>query len=246
VTENQTTRWLLKPAVFVAAIVPAAILIYLTWAAYNGNRSAWPALTGNLSANPLEDITHQTGDWALRFLCITLAITPLRRLTGWNGAIRFRRMMGLFAFFYATLHFLTWAILDRFISLDFPDGVVSWTAVRTFVASVVDDIYKRTFITLGFAAFVAMWPLALTSTAGMIRRLGGRRWQRLHRLIYFSAAAVPIHYFLSVKSDFRHPATYGLIVAILLGFRVYWSRAHAKPARARSPVAERGIGNLMP
>ena len=97
-TENQITRWLVKPVVFLAAATPAVILLYLTWAAYNGNRSAWPALTGNLSANPLEDITHQTGDWALRFLCITLAITPLRRLTGWNGAIRFRRMLGLFAF----------------------------------------------------------------------------------------------------------------------------------------------------
>ena len=149
-TENQITRWLLKPAVFLAAVTPAGILIYLTWAAYNGNQSAWPALTGNLSANPLEDITHRTGDWALRFLCITLAVTPLRRLTGWNGAIRFRRMLGLFAFFYGTLHFLTWAILDRFISLNFPGSVMSWVAVRTFVASVGDDIYKRKFITIGF------------------------------------------------------------------------------------------------
>jgi methionine sulfoxide reductase heme-binding subunit len=245
VTENQITRWLLKPAVFLAAVIPAAILIYLTWAAYSGNQSAWPALTGNLSANPLEDITHRTGDWALRFLCITLAVTPLRRLTGWNGAIRFRRMLGLFAFFYGTLHFLTWAILDRFISLDFPNGVMSWTAVRTFAASVGDDIYKRTFITVGFAAFVAMLPLALTSTAGMIRRLGGRRWQRLHRLIYFSAAAAPIHYMLSVKSDLRSPAAYGLIVAILLGVRVYWARRQKKPARAGRPVTERGVEDLI-
>jgi sulfoxide reductase heme-binding subunit YedZ len=236
VTENQITRWLLKPAVFVAAFVPAAILIYLTWVAYNGKPSAWPALTGNLSANPLEDITHETGDWALRFLCITLAITPLRRLTGWNSAIRFRRMMGLFAFFYATLHFLTWAILDRYISLDFPNGPFAWSAVRIFAASVVDDIYKRMFITIGFAAFVAMWPLALTSTAGMIRRLGGRRWRRLHRLIYFSAVAVPIHYFLSVKADYRHPATYGLIVAILLGLRLYWARSKTRPATVRTPA----------
>jgi methionine sulfoxide reductase heme-binding subunit len=232
VTENQITRWLLKPAVFVAALVPAVILFYLTWGAYNGNPSAWPALTGNLSANPLEDITHRTGDWALRFLCITLAVTPLRRLTGWNGAIRFRRMMGLFAFFYATLHFLTWAILDRYISLALPGSVFSWTVMRTFAASVVDDVYKRTFITVGFAAFVALLPLALTSTAGMIRRLGGRRWRRLHRLIYFSAVAVPIHYMLSVKSDIRSPAAYGLIVAILLGLRLYWARARARPAPA--------------
>ena len=235
-TENQITRWLLKPAVFIAALVPAAILFYLTWGAYNGNPSAWPGLTGHLSANPLEDITHRTGDWALRFLCITLAITPLRRLTGWNGAIRFRRMTGLFAFFYATLHFLTWAILDRYISLDFPDGPWAWSAVRIFAASVVDDIYKRTFITIGFAAFLALWPLALTSTAGMIRRLGGRRWRRLHRLIYFSAVAAPIHYLLSVKADYRSPATYGLIVAILLGLRLYWARLKTPQATARTPA----------
>ena len=245
-TANQITRWLLKPTVFLAAVTPAVILIYLTWSAYNGNQSAWPALTGNLSANPLEDITHETGDWALRFLCITLAITPLRRLTGWNGAIRFRRMLGLFAFFYGTLHFLTWAILDRYISLDFPNGPLAWSAVRTFSASVVDDIYKRTFITIGFATFVAMWPLALTSTAGMIRRLGARRWQKLHRLIYFSAVAAPIHYLLSVKADIRSPATYGLIVAILLGFRVYWARMHRKPARVGTPATERRIGDLIP
>ena len=122
---------------FIAALVPAVILIYLTWAAYNGQTSAWPALTGNFSANPLEDITHGTGDWALRFLCITLAITPLRRLTGWNGAIRFRRMLGLFAFFYAMLHFLTYALLDRFASLDFAGGMLSWAAVRALAAWIV-------------------------------------------------------------------------------------------------------------
>lgn len=235
-TPNQITRWLLKPAVFLAAVTPAAMLIYLTWAAYNDNQSAWPALTGNLSANPLEDITHETGDWTLRFLCITLAVTPLRRLTGWNGAIRFRRMLGLFAFFYATLHFLTWAILDRYFSLNLPDDAMSWSAVRVFAASVGEDIYKRKFITIGFAAFVAMWPLALTSTAGMIRRLGGRRWQRLHRLIYFSAVAAVIHYLWLVKSDIRQPALYGLIVGILLGLRVYWARVRTRPAAARSPT----------
>lgn len=233
-TETQITRRLLKPAVFVAALVPAAILIYLTWAAYNGNQSAWPALTGNLSANPLEDITHQTGDWALRFLCITLTITPLRRLTGWNGAIRFRRMLGLFAFFYATLHFLIYAFLDRFASLEFTGGIVSWAAARALGAWIVDDIYKRKFITIGFVAFVAMWPLALTSTTGMIRRLGGRRWQRLHRLIYVSAVAAVIHYVWLVKSDIRTPVTYGAIVAILLGFRLYWARRRPLPAAART------------
>jgi methionine sulfoxide reductase heme-binding subunit len=234
VTQNQILRWVLKPAVFIAALVPALILFYLTWAAYNGQPSAWPALTGNFSANPLEDITHGTGDWALRFLCITLAITPLRRLTGWNGAIRFRRMLGLFAFFYATLHFLTYALLDRFASLDFTGGVMTWGTVRALMAWIVDDIYKRPFITIGFAAFVALVPLALTSTAGMIRRLGGRRWQRLHRLIYPAAIAGVVHYWMLVKSDIRLPLYYGIVVAVLLGVRLYWARTKRPQERIRT------------
>jgi sulfoxide reductase heme-binding subunit YedZ len=238
VTETQIIRRLLKPAVFLAAAIPAVILIYLTWAAYNGRASAWPALTGNFGANPLEDVTHGTGDWAIRFLCVTLAITPLRRLTGWNGAIRFRRMLGLFAFFYATLHFLTYALLDRFASLDFPNGMLSGTAVRMLAASIADDIYKRPFITVGSVAFFAMVPLALTSTTGMIRRLGGRRWQMLHRLIYVSAVAAVIHYLWLVKSDIRHPLAYGLIVAVLLGLRAYWARARG--------VSVRAIRNIVP
>ena len=124
--------------------------------------------------------------------------------------------------------------------------MVSWTALRTFAASVGDDIYKRPFITIGFTALVAMVPLALTSTAGMIRRLGGRRWQRLHRLIYFSAVAAVIHYFWLVKSDLRRPITYGLIVAILLGFRAYWARTHARPVHAPAAVAQRGVSNPIP
>ena len=235
-TQNQFLRWLLKPAVFIAALVPAVSLIYLTWAAYNGQTSAWPALTGNFSANPLEDITHETGDWALRFLCFTLAITPLRRLAGWNGAIRFRRMLGLFAFFYAVLHFLTYALLDRYASLDFTGGMLSWAAVRALAAWIVDDIYKRPFITIGFAAFVALVPLALTSTAGMIRRLGGRRWQILHWLIYPAAVLGVIHYWMLVKSDIRLPAYYGLAVGVLLAFRVYWARLR-KSRTARQTAA---------
>ena len=197
--------------VFVAGLLPTAHL-------------AWAYFTHQLSANPLDDLTDVTGTWTLRFLILTLSCTPIRMIFRWNDAVRFRRRLGLFAFFYGTLHFLTWAILDRYISLDFPDGALSWSAVRTFAASVGEDIYKRKFITAGFAAFVAMWPLAITSTTGMIRRLGGRRWQRLHRLIYFSAVAAVIHYTWLVKSDIRRPMTYGLIVAILLGFRLYWAR----------------------
>lgn len=222
-TLNQIIRWLLKPAVFLASLVPAVILAYLTSLAYAGRTSAWPALTGNFSANPLEDITHQTGLWSLRFLCVTLAVTPLRRLTGWNGAIRFRRMLGLFAFSYGTLHVLTYALLDRFASLEVPD-MMSWTSWRALLLWIADDIYKRPFITVGFAAFVAMVPLAITSTAGMIRRLGGRRWQMLHRLIYLSAVCGVVHYLWLVKADIRHPVAYGAVVGVLLAFRIVWAR----------------------
>ena len=202
---------ILKVAVFIAALGPLSWLV-------------WAALTGNLSANPLSDITNETGDWALRFVCITLAITPLRRLTGWNRIIRFRRMVGLYAFFYATLHFLTYIIVDRFAGLDFPDGIVAWSTVGNLAKSVGADIYKRPFITVGFAAWLTMVPLAVTSTAGWIRRLGGRRWNRLHKLVYATGVIAVIHYWWLVKADVTRPLRYGAIVAILLAARVYWSR----------------------
>jgi sulfoxide reductase heme-binding subunit YedZ len=236
VTANQLIRWVLKPVIFVAALVPAVTLAYLTWAAYHGEPSAWPALTGNFSPNPLSDITNKTGLWTLRFLCLTLAVTPLRRLTGWNGAVRFRRMFGLFAFFYGTLHFLTYAILDRFMSLEAPDmaSAAAWRALGVWIA---DDIAMRPFITVGFTAFALMVPLALTSTAGMIRRLGGRRWQQLHRFVYVSAIAGVVHFWWLVKLDIRRPAFYGLVVALLLGFRVISARKRAATERAaRQPA----------
>jgi sulfoxide reductase heme-binding subunit YedZ len=223
-----------QPVLFVASLAPALSLGYLTWTAYHGEPSAWPAVTGNFSANPLEDITHETGLWALRFLCLTLVATPLRRLTGWNAAIRFRRMLGLFAFFYAVLHVLTYAILDRFMSLAVPD-MMSWASWRALASSILDDIVKRPYITVGFLAFVAMVPLAVTSTAGMIRRLGGRRWQQLHRLIYLSAIGGVVHYWWLVKADIRHPLAYAVVVGVLLVFRVYWAR------RRRTPAAARGV-----
>ena len=192
----------------------------------------WAALTGHLSPNPLSDLTNETGTWTLRFLCITLAVTPLRRLTGWNGVIRFRRMTGLFAFFYATLHFLTYVIADRFASLDFPDGMLAWSTVRNLAKSVGEDIYKRPYITVGFTALMTLVPLAATSTAGMIRRLGGRRWNLLHRLVYVTGVLVVIHYWWLVKSDISRPLAYGIVVALLLGFRIYWSWWRTKPAHA--------------
>lgn len=207
---------------FLAALWPLAWLL-------------WAVGTGNFSADPLADITHETGDWTLRFLCITLAVTPLRRLTGWNGAIRFRRMLGLFAFFYGTLHLLIYLIADRYASLDFPSGVLAWQSVRAFAASVWSDIYKRPFITVGFTAWLCLLPLALTSTAGMIRRLGGKRWNQLHTLIYVSAVAGVVHYWWLVKADVRRPETYAAIVFVLLAFRIAWkvrsgSRATRRPA----------------
>jgi sulfoxide reductase heme-binding subunit YedZ len=198
----------------------------------------WAALTGNLSANPLGDITNETGVWTLRFICITLAITPLRRLTGWNGAIRFRRMAGLFAFFYGTLHFLTYVIVDRFAGLDFPDGMLALSTVRNLGRSVAADIYKRPFITVGFTTWMTMVPLALTSTAGMIRRLGGRRWNLLHRLVYATGLLGVLHYWWLVKADVSRPLTYGAVVAVLLAFRAY--RAMSQQTTTRTRIARAG------
>ncbi len=219
-----------KVFVFAAALGPVAWLV-------------WAAFTGNLSANPLSDITNETGVWTLRFLCLTIAITPLRRLTGWNVLIPFRRMTGLFAFFYGTLHLLTYVVVDRFAGLDFPDGIIAWTTVRNLAASVVEDIGKRPFITIGFTAWSTMVPLALTSTAGMIRRLGGRRWNLLHRLVYATAALGVVHYWWLVKADISRPMTYGLIVGVLLAMRIYWARTRSASSAAavRQPARNPSI-----
>jgi sulfoxide reductase heme-binding subunit YedZ len=223
-----TIRWVLKPLAFAAGLAP---FVWLTWS----------ALTGNLSVNPLSDITLFTGDWTIRFICITLAISPLRQMTGWHALIRFRRMSGLFAFFYGTAHFLIYVIADRFAGLDFRDGIVSLTTARDLVASVGEDIYKRPFITIGFAAWLVMVPLALTSTTGMIRRLGGRRWQALHRLIYVTAIAGVIHYWWLVKSDIRPPLRYAIIVGLLLGARAVRAGLRARQAAGPRVAAPAGV-----
>ena len=178
--------------VFCAALIPAAQL------AYGG-------LTGQLTANPIQYLTHQTGDAAIALLIISLTITPLRRLTGWNELIRLRRMLGLFAFFYATLHLLTWAVLDQFFDL----------------TTMVEDIVERPFITIGMATFLLLLPLAITSTAAMIRRLG-RRWQQLHRLVYLAATTAVIHFWWGVKADIREPRLWALALTLLFGFRLWW------------------------
>lgn len=223
-----TTRLPVHPVtrfvVFAAGLGPAGWLV-------------WAILTGNLSANPLSDITLETGSWTLRFLCITLAITPLRQITGWHWLVRFRRMMGLYAFFYGTLHFLIYVVADRFAALDFPDGIVAWSTAARLARSVAEDIYKRPFITIGFLAWLVMVPLAITSTQGWIRRLG-KRWTRLHRLVYVSAVAGVVHFWWLVKADVSRPTIYGIVVAALLAFRVWRARAkRTSVAPARTAVS---------
>lgn len=219
-TTHQALRLIVKPVVFVAALGPVA---WLTWA----------GLTGNLSVNPLSDLTNETGLWAIRFLCLSLAVTPLRRLTGWNAVITFRRMLGLYAFFYGALHFLVYTIVDRFAGLDFPDGIVAWSTARNLAMSVGEDIYKRPFITIGFTALMLMLPLAVTSTKGWIRRLG-KRWAALHRLAYVAGIAAVVHYYWLVKADISSPLRYAAILAVLFGVRVYWARVRPMLAAARS------------
>ena len=212
-------KWL-KPPVFALCLLPVLVLLL------QGFHEQWHAdsllaflrLQQDLGANPIEKITHATGDWILIFLCITLAITPARRILGQPWLIKFRRMFGLFAFFYACLHFLTYIWLDQFFS---------WS-------SIVKDVAKRSFVTAGFTAFVLLIPLALTSTAGWIRRLGGKRWQQLHRLVYISAIAGVVHYYWLVKSDVRLPLMYGAIVALLLGFRALQALRNRRHQAERS------------
>ncbi|HXB72435.1 MAG TPA: protein-methionine-sulfoxide reductase heme-binding subunit MsrQ [Candidatus Acidoferrales bacterium] len=165
---------------------------------------AWRAYHNDLTANPIEYITHFTGDWAIRFVVITLAITPLRKLLKLPDLIKFRRLLGLFAFFYGTLHFLTWFGLDKFFDIH----------------EILADFAKRRFITMGLLTFLSMIPLAVTSTTGWIRRLGGKRWQRLHKLIYVTGIAAVIHYYWLVKSDIRLPLLYGTLVGLLLLYRI--------------------------
>ena len=185
-------RRLAKPLVFILALIPLAGLIFIV-------------LTGRTSANPAEDILLTTGIWALRFLLITLAITPLRRITGWNRLIQYRRMFGLFAFFYAAVHLLSYLAFDRFFAVD----------------EILADVAKRPFITAGMAAFGLMIPLAVTSTAGWIRRLG-RRWQQLHRLVYLSGVAACLHFVWKVKVVIGEPIYYAAILGTLLGVRLLW------------------------
>jgi len=184
---------LVRACVFVAALAP------LTWLVVG-------FFIDELTANPIDYITDQTGTYALTCLVLSLAVTPVRRVTGWNQVIRLRRMLGLFAFFYACLHLGTWIILDHFF--DFP--------------FMLEDVVKRPFITMGMTTWLLLLPLALTSTQASIRRLG-RRWQKLHRLAYLAAVTAVVHFWWVVKADLRDPQLWALAVSVLLGSRVWWT-----------------------
>lgn len=183
----------IKTTLFVLCLMPLGLLI-------------WRGFTGKLTANPIEFITHTTGWWTLTFLLITLAVTPLRRWLQMPWLLRMRRMLGLFAFFYASLHFLTWLVVDQFFD---------WEAI-------LKDIAKRPYITVGFTAFMLLLPLAATSTNAMVRRLGAARWQMLHRLVYLIAALGVIHFWWLVKKDVREPALFAVVLALLLGVRLLY------------------------
>lgn len=199
-------RWT-KFLAFMACLIPAALL------AYN-------AYHDQLGVNPIETVTRTTGGWTLTFLLLTLGITPLRRILRLNSLIQYRRMVGLFAFFYAFLHFTTYIALDQFF--DF--------------AEITKDVLKRPFITVGFSSFVLLIPLAATSTKGMIRRLG-KRWQQLHRLVYLIAIGGVIHFLWLVKADIARPTRYGIVLALLLAYRVYEKLRRDRKAPLRDSKA---------
>lgn len=199
-TFDRQVRYLYKPLLFAAALVPLATLIV--------RMLGWGGAT--LGANPVEEVLDACGRWTLNFVLITLCVTPVRQLTGLNALLRLRRMLGLFAFFYATLHFSTYLILDQGIDL----------------YAVFEDVFKRPYITIGFTAFLLLWPLALTSTNRMMRKLG-RRWQKLHRLVYVIAIFGVWHYYWQVKADIREPLIYAIALSALLGYRLYKKRSRA-------------------
>jgi sulfoxide reductase heme-binding subunit YedZ len=205
---------ILKAAAFAAALIPAARLAYRFY-------------TQDLTANPGDYITDQTGTWALAMLVITLTVTPLRRLTKWNELVKLRRMLGLFSFFYATLHMLTWVLLIHYVD------VVSFD-----LAPMVEDVVKRPFITVGMPTYLILLALAVTSNRFATRRLG-RRWQKLHRLVYVAAIGAVIHFWWQVKADITLPRRWAVVIAILLGFRVWWAwrtkPSTRPPSVARSP-----------
>ena len=224
-----SSKWT-KAVLFAACLVPYTRLLLPVLAALMdlpdsvANSLPQHSFWLNLGPNPIEFITHYTGDWTLRLLLITLAVTPLRSLTNRPQLVRFRRMLGLFAFFYGVNHLMVWAWLDK-----------AWDPSEMW-----KDILKRWYITVGMAALLGMLPLAITSTAGWVRRMGYKNWQKLHRLVYFCGIAGVTHYYLLVKSDIRLPLMYAAILAVLLGYRVVKHlRTPARPVPKRAPAPVR-------
>jgi sulfoxide reductase heme-binding subunit YedZ len=194
VERRRSRRWVersVRVGVFTLALVPLVSI-------------AGGAFTGGLGGNPIEEILHRTGWWTLAFLILTLSVTPVRRLTGIGWLVKLRRMLGLYAFFYASVHFAVYIGIDQFFAWEY----------------ILEDIGERPYITVGFTALLILIPLAATSTKGMIKRLGGRRWNRLHRLVYVAAALGVLHFLWLVKADIREPVIFGAILATLLGYRL--------------------------
>jgi sulfoxide reductase heme-binding subunit YedZ len=204
----QKVRFVGKPLVFLLCLLPAALVVGDAF-----------GITGQLSANPVEDILDRFGNWAIRLVMITLAVTPLRQITGWNWLTRFRRMLGLFTFFYALMHFSTWLLLDRGLAVD---PAFQWAAI-------LEDLTERPFITIGFAALLLLTAMAVTSTNGMRRRMR-RAWDKLHYSVYAVGVLGVWHYWWQVKKDTSDAWIYAIILAVLLGYRV-WTR-YRKPVRA--------------
>ena len=205
--KTRRIRFVAKPLLFAVCLVPAL-----------GLAGKLTGITGDLGANPVEAVLDHFGNWGIRFVMITLAVTPLSKLTGWNTLIRFRRMLGLFAFFYVLLHFLTWLVLDQ--------GLLA--------SAIVEDIAKRPFVTLGFAAFLLLTAMAVTSPLAVRRRMG-RRWQQLHYSVYAVGVLAVWHFWWQVKADFREPLVYALVLAVLLGYRA-WRRKSVSRLRSRVPL----------
>lgn len=202
----QQIRFIVKPIVFLICLAPLILVVSDAF-----------GLSAGLGANPIEEMLDRFGNWALRFIMITLAVTPLRRITGWNWLSRFRRMLGLFTFFYASLHFLTWFVLDR----------------ELLMADVLEDLTERPFVTVGFTALLLLSALAVTSFTAVRRRMG-RRWQKLHNAAYAIALLGVWHYWWQVKKDVTEPQIYAAILAVLLGIRIWWKWRKKNPLRAGS------------
>jgi methionine sulfoxide reductase heme-binding subunit len=202
VTRAALITRVIKPALYVIALLPLAWLLYALF-------------TGLVMGDQVKFMQHVTGDTVLTCLMLTLAITPLRRLTGWNEVIRVRRLIGLTAFWYACLHLTTYVVFDQDLSL----------------MEITKDIAKHPWVLVGFTGFLCLLPLAITSTNGWIRRLGGKRWQRLHRLVYVAAIAGVLHYFWLVKKDIHYPLIYGVVLIVLLAGRIWWAAERARSRR---------------